>query len=383
MAGRMAGHIDKLTSCFVSGWACSSYDAVDDRIQLYLDDEFVSEFSPEFVRQGLVDKGIHQSGLCAFQVSIEHLSIDLSTTHVISIRVFVEGDFIELSNSPLLWQPALWIQQLLEKRENVQGKKTLIVGLPKSGTSALTVSLESAFPDSTVYFEPKAHRGLNDLEFHAEVCTLDGPVISKCLYFGDTASYLMQVEKFYDKCIWIYRDPRDWLISNFLYIWYRSHSLSDFHFDKALALLRRKEIDPKSIDFIPMLEFERGLDWYHSKLTDCANQIQRVTQDNKWCLLRFEDFLDGNYAHLDAYLGEKIVRSQSLPDGLKRVERAVDHGYWKDWFTEKDQTLFNEKFTDVMQAMQYDLEEALNDQPSIDPKYSSQYMANLNSGALK
>ena len=295
----------------------------------------------------------------------------------------MNGAFVDLNNSPVSFQPKEWIEGLLTKVKDTKGTKILIVGLPKSGTTALTFSLENAFPKSTVYFEPNQHKGLLDVEFHARVCSLNEDVISKCLYLGETASSLQYIERLYDKCIWIHRDPRDWVISNFLYVWYHAHNLPSVSFDKALTETLKKEKDPASIDFLPLLELAVGFKSYCKMLRECANELQRVADGDNWCILRFEDFLDGNFDDLNKYLGKDISRIKSLPKNLKRVERAIAHGYWKDWFTETDQKVFNENLAEVMLVMQYDISEKLNNSPFIDPKYSSEYMRKINSGTLK
>ncbi|MEM9546798.1 MAG: hypothetical protein AAGA77_12540 [Bacteroidota bacterium] len=379
----MIGHIDKVTNSIIAGWACSSFEAKKDLLRLYINDEFIKEFTPDIVRQGLVDKGIHHNGACAFRVNIEDLSIDLKKEHKISVRIFMNGAFVDLDNSPVSFQPKEWIEGLITKAKETEGTKILIVGLPKSGTTALTYSLENAFPKSTVYFEPNQNKGLLDVEFHARVCSQNQDVISKCLYVGDKASSLTTIERFYDKCIWIHRDPRDWVISNFLYVWYHAHNLPSESFDKALSETLKKEIAPASIDFLPLLELERGFNYYCKALGKCADELQRVADGDNWYILRFEDFLDGNFDALNTYLGKDISRTKSLPKSLKRVERAIAHGYWRDWFTEADQKVFNENLEEVMTAMRYDISEKLNDSPSIDPKFSSEYMQKINSGTLK
>lgn len=378
----MIGHIDRVTNQIISGWACSSFEAKNDLLRLYINDEFIEEFTPDIVRPGLVDKGIHNSGACAFRINIEDLTLDLKKEHKISIRILMNGAFVDLNNSPVSFQPKEWIESLLTKVKATDGTKILIVGLPKSGTSALTYSLESAFPQSTVFFEPNQHKGLLDVEFHARVCSQNQDVISKCLYHGNAVADLRTIERFYDKCIWIQRDPRDWVISNFLYVWYRGHNLSSESFEKALSETLKKEKAPESIDFLPLLDFERGFSYYCKVLRECANELQRITDGDKWYRLRFEDFLDGNFDDLDTYLGKHITRTKSLPKSLKRVERAIAYGYWKDWFTEADQKLFNENLEEVMKVMRYDISEKLNDSPFIDPTFSSEYMQKINSGAL-
>ena len=120
--------------------------------------------------------------------------------------------------------------------------KVLIYGLPKSGTTILTYRIAEALGAKTqIIFEPKERK---------EKVEKSKKIVTKCVYKKHNSLDL--IPKIYDdytKKIWIARDPRDIIISDFLYKWYKGHSPNKYYFDKALNKVKQKESNPLSVSF--------------------------------------------------------------------------------------------------------------------------------------
>src|SRR4249919_3624194 len=119
--------------------------------------------------------------------------------------------------------------------------RIVVVGLGKSGTTALIYAIRAAMPaDTEVIFEP-----------HAFVPVREPNVAAKVLLnpaFPLDGAFYRQFERI----ILLLRDPRDLLISKALY---RIYGGTPLHADRAkleeyVALLRAKEKDPPSVSFL-------------------------------------------------------------------------------------------------------------------------------------
>ena len=106
------------------------------------------------------------------------------------------------------------------KLTDSKGIRVLIAGLAKSGTTILTYRVASCYDKPKVFFEPGKAKSLHDISIHREIINLPREiVITKSLFSPQHPSSANQIGDLYDKKIWIYRDPRDWIISRFFYQW--------------------------------------------------------------------------------------------------------------------------------------------------------------------
>ena len=139
---------------------------------MFINGKEVAEKIAHLTRPGLVEKGIHKTGLCGFRFELPDKStINLTRSSSIEIKTAsINGDLVDIiSNSPYEFNPPEWFIKLNSEFNSGKGQKILIVGIPKSGTSALTYSVAESV-ESRVYFEPKQFDGLRDVEFHKQIC---------------------------------------------------------------------------------------------------------------------------------------------------------------------------------------------------------------------
>lgn len=253
-------------------------------------------------------------------------------------------------------------------------EKILIVGMPKSGTSVLTYIIAGAFVNSKVYFEPSGVNNLCDIEIHSKICSEPEITITKCLFLNRKKTRLDEIESLYNKRIWIIRDPRDWLVSNFLYIWYHKHGLDELRFRTTLDMVREKERDPSSVDFVALLENANGLAAYLRRLQNFSDLM--FTRVN-WHLTRYEDFIKGQTSTLETYLDKTLDHNIELPSSIKRVARTKGSGDWRNWFTGNDIRKLKPVLNDTLSKFGYGSDWSVGKYQYLDPSLGSKYMEGL------
>jgi hypothetical protein len=96
--------------------------------------------------------------------------------------------------------------------------------------------------------------------------------------------------------------------------------------------------------------------------------------------------IDGNFESLNEYLGFAVKADGEVPasTGKAKVVRKKASGDWRQWFTEQDVELFKPAYKNYMELIGYNLNDwALDENPVIEPEYSSVYMQDLLSKATK
>ena len=122
--------------------------------------------------------------------------------------------------------------------------RIVVVGLGKSGTTALIYAIRSAMPaDTELLFEP-----------HAFVPVREPNVAAKAL-LNPRIPLGPEFYRQFERIVLLLRDPRDLLISKALY---RVYGGTPLHADRAkleeyVALLRAKEDDPRSVSFLQIV----------------------------------------------------------------------------------------------------------------------------------
>ena len=138
--------------------------------------------------------------------------------------------------------------------------RVVIVGLGKSGTTALLYAVRSAMPaDTQLLFEPRSYVKLQSRDVVAKVLLNPRFPIEHAFY------------RQFDRIVLLVRDPRDLLISKALYRVFGARSL---HADPAklnqyIDLLRAKEADPRSVSLTQINAiFERIISERNRKATE-------------------------------------------------------------------------------------------------------------------
>ncbi len=263
--------------------------------------------------------------------------------------------------------------------------RVLVLGLAKSGTTALAYKIHEALGrDAALHFEPGKTTGAEDTALHARLTAAPGSMITKNLVFPTDETRWHDVfanADRYDRAIWIVRDPRDIIISNFFYHWYGHHSTRE-KFEEALARTRRKESDPTGTPFVDLVA---------GTMTDSREQL--AAWQSNWYgilgraaagirshlhVLRYEDFVDGRLDAVSAYLGLELAGDATVPDEHRRVARTRGYDNWRRWFTAEDVDFFRPIVSDFLRTMGYDADDwTLVPMSSLPADEGSGYMKKL------
>ncbi|OQY02514.1 MAG: hypothetical protein B6I22_13505 [Desulfobacteraceae bacterium 4572_123] len=188
------------------------------------------------------------------------------------------------------------------------------------------------------------------------------------------------------------RDPRDAAVSRMLYRWHKGHKGKKNQYEAHLALVLKKEKNPASVSFAELCRYSGHNGWPRS--IDDVVAEERVRYDrmhdfvmelgDDWFLFKYENMIAGNFDALNEYLGFAVKVDAEVPvsTGKAKVVRKKASGDWRQWFTKQDVELFKPAYKGYMELIGYDLDDwALDENPVIEPEYSSVYIQNLSSKA--
>jgi len=267
--------------------------------------------------------------------------------------------------------------------------KVLILGLGKSGTTAMVYKVAGGLPNCHAFSggQPGKHTGNYENAVYKHTYEE-----RKGKSFDLYKEHLKKES--YDRKIWMARDPRDAAVSRMLYRWHKGHKGSKKQYEAHLERVLKKEKNPASISFAELCRYSGRNAWPRS-IEDVVDQ-ERVRYDrmhafvkelgDDWFLFKYEDMIDGNFESLNEYLGFAVKADGEVPasTGKAKVVRKKASGDWRQWFTEQDVELFKSAYKNYMELIGYDLNDwALDENPVIEPEYSSVYMQDLLSKATK
>jgi len=253
----------------------------------------------------------------------------------------------------------------------------LIAGHAKTGTTGLLhLIASSSGQPRKIIFEPR--------ECPPEAKQAHGNFIAKVIIRADVnlASF-----SHFDRKVVIIRDPRDRFISSLLYSQFHDSYLLDEGRVRAVReCLEEKERRPSAISIRGILEvmgaasdkpdaasvylkgFEGSLKRFDAYIASIADHL----------LYKYEDFVSGNYAALEGYLGCEMTGKAEVPAALGRVVRTKSYGDWRNWFTEEDVQEYRPMLMPGIEKYGYDPDDwALNVAPSIEREHCSGYFMRL------
>jgi len=264
--------------------------------------------------------------------------------------------------------------------------KVLILGLNKSGTTALAYKLQEALGQGTaLHFEPGRVGGAEDEKIHRDIVAKPGAAVTKNLIFPSTETNWGSVfsnADLYDRAIWIVRDPRDIIISNFFYHWFQGHKAAPEKFQLALQRTSDKEQEPARYAFIDLVcgtmtegraQLEAWQRSWYDILDKAAPGIVKHTR-----VYKYEDFVAQNFAPIKDYLGLAIQGETEVPDEHQRVVRTRSFDNWRRWFTDEDVDFFRPILSEFLATMGYDPDDWRLEYPqSLPSAEGSDYMTKL------
>ena len=257
--------------------------------------------------------------------------------------------------------------------------RILIYGWAKSGTTALFYKLRETFGAGNVQevFEP---RGPFCTREHRRKRIL----LVKALWGGllpvDFDSY-----RAFDKKIWIARDPRDFLISMYLYHW-ESQRSNPALIERVLAALREKERNPACWPIHRLFE-DPVLGFGSVRAESLRIRLAQTmafleARRNEIQLFRYEDMVANRWDGLEQYLGRSITGEARVPARTLRVVRSKRAGNWAHWFAPEDVEYYRPIASDFLKFVGLADDWELAPNAHIDPRECSEYVERLVRGNL-
>lgn len=222
----------------------------------------------------------------------------------------------------------------------------LVLGLAKSGTTALVYRIRDSWPESVrpqFLFEPRSWK--------PEGSDPGRGVLAKVLIGpADYADY----ESFVGFCrvVMIVRDPRDTLISRLLYNLFEfPPETPERRIEEYVELIGRKVADPKAVNLMEicalMLRILFPANAEKPRYPAASTILDFAAGGARWqerveaifpqrFTIRYEDFVEGRVENLEAYLGFPLGGTSEVPPAHQRVTRSRASGEWQRWFNDQD-----------------------------------------------
>jgi hypothetical protein len=216
--------------------------------------------------------------------------------------------------------------------------RVLVLSQGKSGSTALETGLRSALNIGFQHalFEPRDLRTIKIPPLAIVKKLIDN--------WLDEEKELVGL---FDRRIFLVRDPRDNLISRFLYMPFgRPEFNDDRNVDRFIDLLRAKISQPNRLDICNLIDaFDEisGLSLISivGRLMEKTIHVYETLGD-KFFLFRYEQLVSGDDRELAEYVGTHLPNQIEVMPQLRRVERSRKSGDWKHWMTEHDKAFFDE-----------------------------------------
>jgi len=255
--------------------------------------------------------------------------------------------------------------------------RVLILGQGKSGTTGLLYAIHDVLKRATgrqhtVIFEPPDLKTVG--RFTRDI------VVKKLI--GTINDHEHKLLKQYKHIVWIERDPRDVVVSRFLYNFrHRPLRNNPEQLKIMLDLLRKKESDPLSVDFCELIETGKrfdGVDVIESTEID-QEKAEAVWNSfkKKPVVVCYEDFVAGETSNIEKVFSAPINVHVEIPPPRNRVVRTKGAGDWQNWFTQKDTEQLKTRLRCIAHTPDNWNSWKVSNNQNIDPAFSSQYIVEL------
>jgi len=228
--------------------------------------------------------------------------------------------------------------------------KIIITGLGKSGSTALYFKIRNSIDKATFcLFEP------NNLLEISDASKNNNNILVKNLLVKDLGYSLADCYKDYDKKIYLVRDPRDNLVSRFIYgcAFNRMYHKERSEILNLLKIFQEKETKKKNTS---MIKFCKIVDLNPESFLQRLISVQNFYKQNQdYFLVKYEDFISNKIADLEKFLHLKLVKDVKVDKQYSRIKRSKGSGSWRLWFTDEDVSFFKPLLKEYMQYFGYDI----------------------------
>lgn len=255
----------------------------------------------------------------------------------------------------------------------------LIVGLARSGTTALFSAVAQSLGRPRLFFEEPAQQLITAL--HRDPST---PLVAKLIFGNERCQSILEAAELFDHKVLLQRDPRDNLVSAMLYIVAtRPAQLADPAFcGQLMDLVRRKQAAPGKLaltEIIRLIDNAMG----GSLVTRVLERFSEFAQfaergGDAWLRLRYEDMVAGRLPAWGAAHGLSLPAVAQLPADLERhVTRSRGAGDWRHWFTPFDVEALRSSIDPVLRQLGYPTDWSLAPRPQISDEHSWRYLQRM------
>ena len=268
--------------------------------------------------------------------------------------------------------------------------RILVYGLAKTGTTILAARIKCSleeFSGETVAdsFEPKeiwvTDGNVEYVKGAVRQPSVKQEVVKTLFDSGVPPEEVLKHQDHFDKKIFITRDPRDRYISQVFYRWHSGHNPDPKKFRKTLDLATLKERSPSSVPFSFLAnQSPNAFSWLRNKISESYEPVISFIRNlsNDWCVIRYEDFVDGQLGELEEYLGFSIKQNVGVGNAHSRVARSKSHGNWRRWYTEEDVAYLKPAFEKYLKFAGYESNDwRLDPVDNLPSSEGSEYMTKL------
>jgi hypothetical protein len=209
-------------------------------------------------------------------------------------------------------------------------------------------------------------------------------VVKSLLDSGVSPDKVLDYQDYFDKKIFIVRDPRDRFVSQIFYRWHWAHRPDKEKFERTLRLVRYKELNPKDVPTVFL--FNQSPSFYPvlaKKISETYDNVLRFLKEiNKdWLIIKYEDLIDGDIEKLEGYLSFSIKKNVSVDKNHAGVVRSKAHGNWREWYSKEDVVFLKPIFKKYIKYLKYDFSDWRLEYPnSLLKDHGSEYMLRIFSG---
>ena len=273
----------------------------------------------------------------------------------------------------------------------IDGMRTVIFGLARSGTTALFYKIKNSYPPDTIcLFEPQEFdaRTIRSKKSRAFLSWKREPnVLAKVLPFRPGRPANVDGFSDFEKQILLVRDSRDRLISRLLYGVLGSNFWdSDSKLGLFIEKLKQKEFDPKSVQLKTIVKTFADLNgesfsfdgWFASyRYHSIENPLAFHDARTGLLVFRYEEMIDKRFGGLEEYLGLSLRGEASVAATEAHVSRTKGYGNWRDWFTAEDIEYFRPLLQPILDRYYSRADWDLNATPAILSEHSSRYIVRI------
>ncbi len=253
--------------------------------------------------------------------------------------------------------------------------KVLVVGLAKTGTTALFEKIRNAIPGET----ESCFEGDRDAIKRLISVGYKKSVVAKVLVGSPHPPLCTDRLDSFHKRILIVRDPRDRIVSGLMY---RAYARCDIEapdsillphqLDSLIKQLQQKERSPAqyALSDIMGVDLRKRFPVY----ADAYQQLFEIQKSGKFHVVKYEDMVSGRLGALEDYLNLELEPITTVSSEFARVARSQRSGDWKHFLTQHEVDQIRVELHDAVTNFGYPDDWTIAANPTIDKEYCSEYV---------